>query len=86
MQNRLAFPLLIISIITAGIFAILSLPSSNRVDEITLATGGKNGDYYAFCQALSQVIARHSSQIKIRVIETEGTLQNLDLLNKKKPN
>ncbi len=84
MQNRLAFPLLIISIVTAGIFAILSWPSSNRVDEITLATGGKNGDYYAFGQALSQVIARHSPQVKIRVIETEGTLQNLDLLNQKK--
>jgi TRAP transporter TAXI family solute receptor len=80
MQNRQAIPIILISIITASIFAILSWRNPHRIYHLTLATGGKTGEYYAFGQALAEVVAQHQPRIKIEVIETTGSLNNLELL------
>jgi TRAP transporter TAXI family solute receptor len=80
MQNRQAIPIILISVITAGIFAMLSWRNPNRVYHLTLATGGKTGEYYAFGQALAEVVAQHQPRIKINVIETKGSINNLELL------
>lgn len=81
MQNKLTLPLIFISIITASIFGWQWFRSYNRVYYLAIATGGSQGEYYAFGQALAKVVARYEPQIQIEVIETEGSLENLDLLN-----
>ncbi|MDJ0747347.1 MAG: TAXI family TRAP transporter solute-binding subunit [Xenococcaceae cyanobacterium MO_167.B27] len=84
MQNKLIFPLIFLSIITASIFGWQWFRSYNRVAVIAIATGSRQGEYYAFAQALAKVIARHQPQIQIEVIETEGSLENLELLSNEK--
>jgi TRAP transporter TAXI family solute receptor len=81
MENRQAVPIILMSIITAGIFAILSWRNPNRTYHLTLATGGKTGEYYAFGQALAEIVPQHQPRIKINVIETAGSLENVELIN-----
>ena len=84
MKNKLALPIVLLSIILAGVFAVQWFRDYNRVHSLTLATGEKNGEYYAFGQALAKVVARHCPQIKIEVLATEGSRLNLELLAEKK--
>ena len=80
MQNKLIFLLICLSIITAGVFGWQWFQGQKRVYHLAIATGGSQGEYYAFAQALAKVIARHQPQIQLEVIATEGSLQNLALL------
>ena len=80
MQNKLVFPIIFLSIVMAGIFSWQWFRSQNRVYSLTIATGGKQGEYYAFAQALAKVIARQKPQIQLKVLETQGSVENLELL------
>ena len=80
MLKKLAFLWVIISIVMVSIFTILSLNTPNQVHNLTIATGSKNGEYYSFAQALSEVIYKENYQIKINVLETEGAKQNIEWL------
>lgn len=51
-----------------------------RVTELTLATASKQGDYYAFGQALATVVQRHYPRLRLRVLETKGSRENMQLL------
>ena len=84
MENRQATPIILLSIITAATFALLSFRNANRVYHLTLATGGPTGEYYAFGQALANVVAQHQPRIKIKVLETAGSLENLTLVQQEK--
>ena len=80
MGNKFIFPLIFVSIITASAFSWLWFRSQNRVYNLAIATGGKQGEYYAFAQALATVITKHQPQIQIEVRETEGSIENIELL------
>ncbi|WP_413167003.1 TAXI family TRAP transporter solute-binding subunit [Capilliphycus salinus ALCB114379] len=84
MQKKIAFPLIGLSIILVLIFAVLSWKTPHQVYNLTLASAAKDGEYYAFSQAFSQVVSRHLPRLKINVIETEGSQQNLEFLKNKK--
>ncbi len=84
MHNRLALPIVLLSIVMAGVFSVQWFRSQNQVRYLTIATGGKSGQYYAFAQALAKVVAKHQPHIQIKVLETEGSLQNEQLLREKK--
>ncbi len=81
MQNRLIFILLLLSLGASGLFTWHWLRDRQRVHTLVLATGGEEGEYYAFGQALAQVVARHQPQLQIQVKATEGSLQNQQLLD-----
>ncbi|MDJ0572049.1 MAG: TAXI family TRAP transporter solute-binding subunit, partial [Pleurocapsa sp. MO_192.B19] len=81
MKNKLIFPLIFLSLITASSFGWQWFRSQNRIYTLVLATGDPQGEYYAFAQALAKVVARHQPQIQIEVIETEGSRENLELLS-----
>ena len=80
MRNKSIFLLIFVSIIAASAFGWLWFRSQNRIANLAIATGGKQGEYYAFARALATVIARHQPQIQIEVRETEGSLENVRLL------
>jgi uncharacterized protein len=84
MQNRLAFPVVVLSIVMVGIFGVQWYSSQNRTHYLTIATGAKGGQYYAFAEALAKVVARHQPHIQIQVLETEGSQQNEQLLSQEK--
>lgn len=88
MQNRRAaiLPILLLSVLGASFFGVLLMlrHSSNRVYNLTLATGGKNGQYYAFGETLAKVVNHHHPKIQLKVLETDGSLENIELLNQNK--
>ncbi len=84
MQTKLTLPVVLLSIVMAFAFAVQWVREQNRTYSLTIATAGKNGEYYAFGQALAKVVAKHQPDIQINVLETEGSLQNMELLAKRR--
>jgi TRAP transporter TAXI family solute receptor len=82
--KKIAYPIVAVSFVMVGVFAFLSIQDHQSVKTLVLATGGKQGQYYAFGQAFAQVVAKHSTRLQVRVIETEGSKQNLIFLGNKK--
>ena len=70
-----------IAIATASISVIcataLHVIGQNRVQTLRLATGSSSGEYYAFAQAIAQVTHRHYPKLKIEVVESSGSAQNM---------
>ena len=78
-DNKLsaAFVFLIL-IVSAGIG--YTVYESNRVHTLVLAAGGRDGESYVLATALSRVVERHDRTIKVEVVETGGTSENLAML------
>ncbi|NJO80668.1 MAG: TAXI family TRAP transporter solute-binding subunit [Cyanobacteria bacterium RM1_2_2] len=84
MQPKFSLPLVLLSVLAATGFAIHWIHSETRVYRLSIATGSKEGEYYAFAQALSTVVSRHNPKIKITVEESAGAQQNLEWLEQGK--
>lgn len=50
----------------------------NRIYTVRLATGSSTGEYYAFGQAIAQVTETNEPKIRVEVIESPGSAQNMD--------
>lgn len=79
-QGRFVLPIVLLSVVTAGAFAVHIWQDHTRIHRLTLATASSSGEYYAFGQAFAEVIANHHPDIEITVVETQGSLQNLELI------
>lgn len=69
--------------ISLGLFLVLAVHTVidwNRVYHLTIAAGLRDGESYLFAQTLAEVVARYESKIQIHVLETSGTVDNLDRL------
>ncbi len=84
MQTRLTLSVLVLSVVAAAGFAVLSVRNHTQVYTLTLATAAKDGEYYAFGQALSRVVAQHHPRLRIQVLETQGSQNNVELLLQEK--
>ena len=71
------------SVIAAMICGVLLVRSRNQIHTIRLATGGSTGEYYAFGKAIAQVAQKHSPNIKVDVLETPGSSQNMSDTNER---
>lgn len=60
------------------------LKEKNSTIELKLATGSKGGDYYNFGEAIRQVITQNQPNIKLQVIPTNGSGENMQLLEEGK--
>ena len=49
----------------------------SRVYTIRIATGGPTGEYYKFGQAIAQVTEAHEPKIRVEVVESAGSTQNM---------
>lgn len=65
------------SVVAAVVCGALLVRSRNQVHTVRLATGGVTGEYFAFGEAIAKVTEKHSSNIKIEVLETPGSSQNM---------
>ena len=52
------------------------------VQSLTLAAGSSSGDSYVICSALKTVVEHHYPNVRIKIRETAGTVENLDLLER----
>jgi uncharacterized protein len=56
------------------------IPEYSKVNKITIAANTKNSDEYLSVQALAKVINSTSKITKVAVLETGGTVENIELL------
>jgi uncharacterized protein len=74
-----AIGLIALSLAFAGFVAALLIQGA-WVRHLTLAAGSATGESYTVCYALKTVVERRNSRIRIAVLETGGTVENLKLL------
>lgn len=71
-------------VITASLCVIISLAivlwEGSRTQHLTLAAGASTGESYILGQALKTVVERHYPRIRITLLETGGTVENLQML------
>jgi uncharacterized protein len=60
---------------------VVVLQQQSRTQYLTLAAGDSHGESYILSSALKTVVERHYSGIRINLIETGGTVENLAMLN-----
>src|ERR1700761_152698 len=65
--------------LVAGLAAILWQQS--RTQYLTLAAGDSHGESYILGSALKTVVERHYPHIRINLVETGGTVENLAMLS-----
>jgi uncharacterized protein len=78
--SRITIAIVLIAVLAAMVFAVQTVQARSRVFVLRVATGAKDGDYYAFAQALKTLVERHNKNVKLEVLESEGSLQNFDWL------
>ena len=76
--------LILLSIGLIVALGIYTVSDRTQVHRLTVAAGSKQGESYVFSQALAQVVAKYQPNIKIQVIETKGSEENIELLEQKK--
>ncbi|WP_084776867.1 TAXI family TRAP transporter solute-binding subunit [Anabaena sp. PCC 7108] len=86
--NFLSNPILLIPLLLSlgfmGFLAIHIIIDINQVHRLTIAAGSKQSESYILSQAIAQVIAKHEPKIQIQVIETNGSEDNIKLLEENK--
>lgn len=81
MRSSWLIPIALLGLVTvAGAFAGKLIYDSRRIYHLTIATAGSSGEYYAFGKTLAEVVTRHNPRIQIRLLETSGSRQNMQLL------
>ena len=68
-----------------GLAALLAwnfVSNSLKTYRLVLAAGSKDGESYILSQAIKQVVEARNSRIKIEVVETGGTKENIEKLEK----
>ncbi|WP_240518780.1 TAXI family TRAP transporter solute-binding subunit [Leptolyngbya sp. BC1307] len=76
--RALRIVLLSVSVIAAGVCAALLLRSRQQISVVRLATGEETGEYYAFGEAIAQVTQKHAPNLRIEVLVSPGSTQNMD--------
>ncbi|MEG3982090.1 TAXI family TRAP transporter solute-binding subunit, partial [Microcoleus sp. T3B2] len=77
MQNKFLLPVALVSVVLIGVFGWEVHKDKQRVYELTLATGTKTGYYYPFGQAIAEVVMQQNPRLRIKVVETEGSDENM---------
>jgi hypothetical protein len=71
-----------LGVLSIGFFAGLALVAWQRskTEHLTLAAGASSGESYILGNALKTVVERHNPRIRITLLETGGTVENLRML------
>jgi TRAP transporter TAXI family solute receptor len=84
MSRRVFIPIALLSLIAVGGIVWKVVSDERQVHLLTIATGKKGGDYYGFAQTLADATAKYQPNIQLKVVETSGSLENMQLLDQKK--
>ena len=69
-------------VLSLGLIAILAIVwlQQSKTEHLTLAAGAPSGESYILGNALKTVVERHYPRIRITLLETGGTVENLQML------
>ena len=73
---------LMLALLTLGLLVVLAtiFVQRSRTEYLTLAAGAPSGESYILGNALKTVVERHYPRIRITLLETGGTVENLQML------
>jgi uncharacterized protein len=73
---------IVIALASLGIAAGLATAwwQQSKIQQFTLAAGASSGESYILGDALRKVVERHYPKIRISLVETGGTVENLQML------
>ena len=85
-MTKLGFNLVVriaLAALSLVIFASITLTlwQKSKIETLTLAAGAPSGESYLLGNALKKVVERHYPRIRIALLETGGTVDNLQMLN-----
>ena len=80
LNNRAVFIIVFLSVLGALGFGLKAWQERSRVYDLVLASGSQTGEYYAFSQALAEVVEQNHPQIRIEVVATDGSADNMSRL------
>src|SRR5580698_6693427 len=72
---------LMLAVLSLGLVSVLAgvFLQRSKTDYVTLAGGSSSGESYILGKALKTVVERHYPKIKISLLETGGTVENLKM-------
>ena len=73
---------LALAALSLAVIAVLAMAwlQSSKTEYLTLAAGASSGESYVLGNALKKVVERHNPRIRITLLETGGTVENLQML------
>lgn len=80
-ERKFLFGTVTFSVLAVVTIAFYWFKTREHIHTLTIATGSTTGEYYAFGQALAQIVDKHSSNIQIEVLATSGSQENQQLIN-----
>lgn len=78
LNRLLEIGLVVFSLTLIGFVASL-LYQRSKVHHVAVAAGSSTGESYIVCAALKTVVERHNPGIRITLLETGGTVENLQM-------
>lgn len=75
---------LLIVIVALSLFIIFRFIEVNKVYRLSLAAGDSRSESYVLSQAIAQVIESNQPRLRINVVPTGGTVENIGLLEAEK--
>jgi len=73
-----------LAVIIGGFLAYRSLSGERARHQIVIATGSEAGTYYALGEALGRVLEAEGVARSVRVLETDGSVANMQLIGRAK--
>ncbi|HNV70984.1 MAG TPA: TAXI family TRAP transporter solute-binding subunit [Candidatus Ozemobacteraceae bacterium] len=76
---------------SVAVMLIISLcgcgkPKGLTVKELRIATGSRSGTYFPVGETIARALKEHFSDVHVQVLETDGSVQNMQLLQEGKAN
>jgi uncharacterized protein len=73
---------LVLAALSLGLVSVLAIIywQRSKTEYLTLAAGARSGESYILGNALKTVVERHYPRIRIKLLETGGTVENLQML------
>jgi TRAP transporter TAXI family solute receptor len=71
-----------LAVLSLGLIAVLGIAwfFRSRTEYLTLAAGASSGESYILGSALKTVLERHYPRVRLTVLQTGGTVENLQML------
>ncbi|MGM0518804.1 MAG: TAXI family TRAP transporter solute-binding subunit [Campylobacterota bacterium] len=83
MKNRFILAIIpIVALIGSAFYATSLFITPSPKKEITIATGSKNGQYYQTALKYKEILKKED--VKVNIINTNGSIENIELLKSKK--
>jgi TRAP-type uncharacterized transport system substrate-binding protein len=84
MKRKFLLAVVLLSLVLIVAFAVHVINQRQGVHRLKIAAGSQQGESYRFSQLVAQMVTQDEPHIKIEVIETKGSEENIKLLEENK--